>query len=108
MQKVLVFKSTEELFEELVDNNRMHIIEDKLIVPIEVTYKKRKVELKLEILLTPKSFATETERFQTLISIIEALNKEKARMQRDLIPQKIDFNPDRTKTEPTNILVCMK
>lgn len=43
----MVFKKAEGLFDELKDNDKLHIVDGKLIVPLEVTYKRRKVELKL-------------------------------------------------------------
>ena len=94
--RFMVFKSTEELFEEIKDNQKMHIVDGKLLIPLEVTYKKRRAELKLEIPLTQRRFENEEERFKTLLSIIEAINNEKARQHRELTPRRIDFKPDRT------------
>ena len=48
----MVFKNTEELFEEIRDNEKMSIVDCKLLIPLEVTYKKRRVELNQEIPLS--------------------------------------------------------
>lgn len=48
----MVFRNTEELFEEIKDNDKMKIVDCRLSIPLEVTYKKRKAELFLDISLS--------------------------------------------------------